>query len=140
MNNQLPTPAQLNTLRLPNTVLYGFEFTAVEPLATATITQNEHNSQHTGVIQGGVLCVLAETLANMASQLHVNALKANRYVVLGQSLNTSYLRAATGVITATAKPLHTGKQTAVYSVEMTNDRGLLVAVSTFTGGIVKRRS
>ena len=138
--NQLPTPAQLNTLRLPNTVAYGFEFTGVEPFATATITQNEHNSQHTGVIQGGVLCVLAETLANMAAQLHVNQLKANRYVVLGQSLNTSYLKAATGTITATAKPLHSGKQTAVYSVEMTDEHDSLVAISTFTGGIVKRRA
>ena len=139
MYMQMPTPAQLNTLRLPNTVLYGFEFTAVEPYATATITQNEHNSQHTGVIQGGVLCVLAETLANMAAQLSVNSLKANRYLVLGQSLNTSYLRSAKGVITATAVPLHSGKQTSVYSVEMTDESGELVAVSTFTGGIVKRR-
>ena len=137
---QMPTPQQLNGLRLPNTVLYGFEFTEVEPFATATIVQNTHNSQHTGVIQGGVLCVLAETLANMAAQLHVNTLRANRYVVLGQSLNTSYLKAATGTITAVAKPLHSGKQTAVYSVEMTDESGSLVAVSTFTGGIVKRRA
>ena len=76
----------------------------------------------------------------MAAQLHVNTLKANRYLVLGQSLNTSYLKSATVVITATAKPLHSGKQTAVYSVEMTDESGSLVAVSTFTGGIVKRRA
>ena len=139
MNIQ-PTPAQLNSLRLPNTISYGFQYVQSEPHLAATITQNDHNTQHTGVIQGGVLCVLAETLANMAAQLHVNTLKANRYVVLGQSLNTSYLKAATGIITATAKPLHRGKQTSVYSVEMTDSDHNLVAISTFTGGIIKRKA
>ena len=139
MNIQ-PTPAQLNSLRLPNTISYGFQYVQSEPHLAATITQNDHNTQHTGVIQGGVLCVLAETLANMAAQLHVNTLKANRYVVLGQSLNTSYLKAATGIITATAKPLHRGKQTSVYSVEMTDCDDNLVAISTFTGGIIKRKA
>jgi len=135
MNIQ-PTPAQLNTLRLPNTISYGFQYVQSEPHLAATITQNDHNSQHTGVIQGGVLCTLAETLANMAAQLAV----PHRYVVLGQCLNINYCKAAKGVIRAVAKPLHSGKQTCVYSVEMTDSSNTLVAIATFTGGIRKQKA
>ena len=134
MNIQ-PTPAQLNSLRLPNTISYGFLYVQSEPHLAATITQNDHNTQHTGVIQGGVLCTLAETLANMAAQLAV----PHRYVVLGQCLNINYCKAAKGVIRATAKPLHSGKQTCVYSVEMTDSGNTLVAIATFTGGIRKQK-
>ena len=135
MNIQ-PTPAQLNSLRLPNTISYGFQYVQSEPHLAATITQNDHNTQHTGVIQGGVLCTLAETLANMAAQLAV----PHRYVVLGQCLNINYCKAAKGVIRATAKPLHSGKQTCVYSVEMTDSGNTLVAIATFTGGIRKQKA
>ena len=135
MNIQ-PTPAQLNSLRLPNTISYGFQYVQSEPHLAATITQNDHNTQHTGVIQGGVLCTLAETLANMAAQLAV----PHRYVVLGQCLNINYCKAAKGVIRATAKPLHSGKQTCVYSVEITDSADTLVAIATFTGGIRKQKA
>ena len=133
----MPTPQQLNSILLPNTALYGLQYTQTEPNIVATITQNEHNSQHTGVIQGGVLCVLAETVANMAGSL---AVPRDRYVVLGQSLNTHYIRGATGTITATVEPIRVGRSSCVYSVEMTDERGKTVAISTFTGSIVKRKA
>ena len=135
MNIQ-PTPAQLNSLRLPNTISYGFLYVQSDPHLAATITQNEVNSQHTGAIQGGVLCTLAETVANMAGQLAV----PHRYVVVGQTLNINYCKAAKGVIRAVAKPLHSGKQTCVYSVEMTDSGNTLVAIATFTGGIRKQKA
>ena len=132
-----PTPAQLNKILLPNCAQYGLQYTQTEPHIVATITQNEHNSQHTGVIQGGVLCVLAETVANMAGALDV---PRDRYVVLGQSLNTHYISGATGVITATVEPIKVGRSSCVYSVKMTDESGKTVAVSTFTGSITKRKA
>ena len=135
MNNQ-PTPEQLNNFVLPNMKPWDFKYESTVPHLTASITQNDHNSQHTGAIQGGVLCTLAETVANMAGQLAV----PHRYVVVGQSLNINYCKAAKGVIRATAKPLHSGKQTCVYSVEITDSSDTLVAIATFTGGIRKQKA
>ena len=135
MNNQ-PTAEQLNNFVLPNMKPWDFTYVSTEPYLVATITQNEVNSQHTGAIQGGVLCTLAETVANMAGQLAV----PHRYVVLGQCLNINYCKAAKGVIRAVAKPLHSGKQTCVYSVEMTDSGNTLVAIATFTGGIRKQKA
>ena len=135
MNNQLPTAEQLNNFILPNMKVSNFTYTSVEPHLAATITQNEHNSQHTGAIQGGVLCTLAETVANMAGQLVV----PQRYAVVGQTLNINYCKAAKGVIRATAKPLHSGRRSCVYSVEMTDSDDNLVAIATFTGSIVKQK-
>ena len=132
-----PTPAQLNKLLLPNCREYGLQYTQTEPNIVATITQNPHNSQHTGVIQGGVLCVLAETVANMAGAL---AVPLDRYTVLGQSLNTHYISGATGTITATVEPIKVGRSSCVYSVKMTDESGKTVAVSTFTGSITKRKA
>ena len=136
MNNQLPSAEQLNNFRLPNMLTDLFTYTVVEPYLTATITQNERNSQHTGAIQGGVLCTLAETVANMAGQLAV----PHRYAVVGQTLNINYTKAAKGVIRATAKPLHSGRRSCVYSVEMTDSGDNLVAIATFTGSIVKQKA
>ena len=135
MNNQ-PSPEQLNNFVLPNMKPHDFTYVSTEPYLTATITQNEVNSQHTGAIQGGVLCTLAETVANMAGQLVV----PQRYAVVGQTLNINYCKAAKGVIRATAKPLHSGKQTCVYSVEITDSSDTLVAIATFTGGIRKQKA
>jgi len=135
MNNQLPTAEQLNNFVLPNMAQSNFTYTSVEPHLAATITQNEHNSQHTGAIQGGVLCTLAETVANMAGQLTV----PQRYAVVGQTLNINYCKAAKGVIRATAKPLHSGRRSCVYSVEITDSDDNLVAIATFTGSIVKQK-
>ena len=135
MNNQLPTAEQLNNFILPNMAQSNFTYTSVEPHLAATITQNEHNSQHTGAIQGGVLCTLAETVANMAGQLVV----PQRYAVVGQTLNINYCKAAKGVIRATAKPLHSGRRSCVYSVEITDSDDNLVAIATFTGSIVKQK-
>ena len=135
MNNQLPTAEQLNNFILPNMALSNFTYTSEEPHLVATITQNEHNSQHTGAIQGGVLCTLAETVANMAGQLVV----PQRYAVVGQTLNINYCKAAKGVIRATAKPLHSGRRSCVYSVEITDSDDNLVAIATFTGSIVKQK-
>ena len=135
MNNQLPTAEQLNNFVLPNMKVSNFTYTSVEPHLAATITQNEHNSQHTGAIQGGVLCTLAETVANMAGQLTV----PQRYAVVGQTLNINYCKAAKGVIRATAKPLHSGRRSCVYSVEIVDSDDNLVAIATFTGSIVKQK-
>ena len=135
MNNQ-PSPEQLNNFVLPNMKPHDFTYVSTEPYLTATITQNEVNSQHTGAIQGGVLCTLAETVANMAGQLAV----PHRYVVVGQTLNINYCKAAKGVIRATAKPLHSGRHSCVYSVEITDSDDNLVAIATFTGSIVKQKA
>ena len=134
MNNQ-PTAEQLNNFVLPNMKPWDFTYVSTEPYLVATITQNEVNSQHTGAIQGGVLCTLAETVANMAGQLVV----PQRYAVVGQTLNINYCKAAKGVIRATAKPLHSGRRSCVYSVEMTDSDDNLVAIATFTGSIVKQK-
>ena len=134
MNNQ-PTAEQLNNFVLPNMKPWDFTYVSTEPHLVATITQNEVNSQHTGAIQGGVLCTLAETVANMAGQLVV----PQRYAVVGQTLNINYCKAAKGVIRATAKPLHSGRRSCVYSVEMTDSDDNLVAIATFTGSIVKQK-
>ena len=135
MNNNQPSPEQLNNFVLPNMKPHDFTYVSTEPYLTATITQNEVNSQHTGAIQGGVLCTLAETVANMAGQLTV----PQRYAVVGQTLNINYCKAAKGVIRATAKPLHSGRRSCVYSVEMTDSDDNLVAIATFTGSIVKQK-
>ena len=134
MNNQ-PTAEQLNNFVLPNMKPWDFTYVSTEPYLVATITQNEVNSQHTGAIQGGVLCTLAETVANMAGQLVV----PQRYAVVGQTLNINYCKAAKGVIRATAKPLHSGRRSCVYSVEIVDSDDNLVAIATFTGSIVKQK-
>ena len=58
-----------------------------------------------------------------------------------QEINGNHLRAlATGIVTATAVPVHVGRTSHVWTVEIRDEAGRLVCVSRCTLAIVERRT
>jgi uncharacterized protein (TIGR00369 family) len=89
----------------------------------------EGNTQPYGVLHGGATAALCETVGSVGAALRA----VPGSTVLGIELNVNHLQAVrAGHITATGKPLHQGRSTAVWSMEVADDEGRLVAVGRLT--------
>ncbi len=89
-----------------------------------------------GMVHGGANVALAETAASYAANFVVDF---ESYFCVGQEINANHLKASRkGLLTAVAKPVHLGKRSSVWNVEITNSGGELVCVSRMTAAVVKR--
>jgi uncharacterized protein (TIGR00369 family) len=89
----------------------------------------EGNTQPYGVLHGGATAALCETIGSVGAALRAEP----GSIVLGIELNVNHLRAVrTGHVTATGTPLHQGRSTAVWNMDVRDDEGRLVAVSRLT--------
>ena len=89
-----------------------------------------------GLLHGGVSVVLAETLGSMGAY---HACPEGHRAV-GLDINANHIRAATsGWVTGTARPVHIGKTTQVWQIDMVNDAGELTCVSRITMAILAPR-
>ena len=107
----------------------GIEVVKVAPERMVARMPVAGNTQPYGVIHGGATAALCETIASLGTAL----IAGPERVVLGIELNVNHLRSVTaGHVTATGVPLHVGRTTAVWSMEVRDDEGRLVAVSRLT--------
>lgn len=115
----------------------GIIFTQIgDDFLTATMPASERTLQPAGIVHGGANVVLAESVASLAANL---AIDRDLYRAVGQEINANHIRPVTsGLVTATAKPLHLGVTSQVWHIELTNDDGKLTCVSRMTAAIIKR--
>ena len=87
------------------------------------------NTQPYGLLHGGATAALCETIGSMGTALAVGLER----IVTGIELNVNHLRAVrAGHVTATGTPLHLGRTTAVWDMQVHDDEGRLVAVGRLT--------
>ncbi|THD52138.1 hotdog fold thioesterase [Phenylobacterium sp.] len=93
--------------------------------------------QPRGILHGGASVVLAETLASAAANLCVDPEAAH---CVGQEVNANHLRAvAHGYVKGVAKPVHLGRTSQVWSIEISDEQGRPTCVSRLTIAVVPRR-
>lgn len=98
------------------------------------VTEKHH--QPFGVLHGGVSVVLAESVASIGAYLAA----PEGHVAMGIEINANHIRAVReGTVTAVATPVHRGRSTHVWQVEIRGAQGKLVCVSRCTLAIVKQR-
>ena len=89
-----------------------------------------------GLLHGGASVALAETLGSMGASMCVDA---DEYQVVGQEINANHVRAARGgLVTGTARAVHLGGRTHVWSIDIVNDAQKLVCISRITMAVIKR--
>ena len=89
-----------------------------------------------GILHGGVSVVLAETLGSIGA--YYACPEGDRGV--GLDINANHIRAvSSGWVTGTARPVHVGRTTQVWQIEMVNDAGELTCVSRLTMAILAPR-
>ena len=112
----------------------GIEFLEVgDDFLKARVPVDERTRQPYGLLHGGVSVVLAETLGSCGA---VFACPAG-YRAVGLDINANHLRGATtGWVTGTARPVHIGRTTQVWHIDLHNDAGELTCVSRITMAVL----
>ncbi len=103
--------------------------------ATMPVCPKTH--QPHGLLHGGASAALAETIGSVASWLSIDRTKQ---MCVGIEINCNHLRAKqSGVVTATAEPLHLGATTHVWDIKIRDEKEKLVCVSRLTVAILKKK-
>ena len=135
-----PSIEELNSGR-PGTLIerLGIEFTEIgADFIRGTMPVDARTRQPYGLLHGGASVALAETLGSTGAVMCVDA---KQYQCVGQEINANHVRPArTGLVTGTARPVHLGGRSHVWTIEIVNDAGNLVCTSRLTVAIIRRGS
>jgi uncharacterized protein (TIGR00369 family) len=113
------------------------EFLEVGPdFIRARVPVDARTRQPYGILHGGVSVVLAETLGSCGAAY--SCPEGHRAV--GLDINANHIRAtSSGWVTGIARPVHRGRSTHVWQIEMHNDAGELTCTSRITMAILGPR-
>lgn len=130
---QLLTANSINTA----TDHLGIEFIEVgDDFISARVPVDHRTIQPYGLLHGGVSVVLAETLGSCGAAYAAPA----GHRVVGLDINANHLKSATsGWVTGVARPVHIGRTTQVWAIELHNDKGELTCVSRITMAVLAPR-
>lgn len=91
---------------------------------------DQRTKQSFGMLHGGASVVLAETLGSIAANLVIDP---NKFYCVGLEVNANHIRPISqGEVEGCAMPIHIGKKTQVWAVEIRNEAGKLVCLSRLT--------
>ncbi|MCJ0765582.1 hotdog fold thioesterase [Variovorax terrae] len=122
---------ELTRLHDDTAVLHlGIEFLEVgDDFIRARVPVDGRTRQPYGLLHGGVSVVLAETLGSCGA--HYASPGGHRSV--GLDINANHLKGATsGWVTGIARPVHIGRSTQVWQIDLTNEAGEMTCVSRIT--------
>ena len=115
----------------------GIEFLEVgDDFIQARVPVDHRTKQPYGLLHGGVSVVLAETLGSCGAFYAC----PEGYRAVGLDINANHLKGATlGWVTGTARPVHVGRTTQVWQIDLHNDAGELTCVSRITMAVLAPR-
>ena len=130
---ELLTTSQVDTA----VSLLGMEFLEVgDDFIRGRVPVDSRTRQPYGLLHGGVSVVLAETLGSCGAMYA----SPEGYRAVGLDINANHLKGATsGWVTGITRPVHIGRTTSVWQIDMTNDAGEMTCVSRITMAILSPR-
>lgn len=129
---------ELGSLSVGNMVEHlGIVFTGIgDDWIEATMPVDSRTRQPEGILHGGASVVLAETLGSVAANLTVDPAALT---CVGLEVNANHLRPVReGHVRGTARPLHLGRRTQVWEIQIRNGEDKLVCASRLTVAVVER--
>lgn len=127
------TPESLNQMN-KGTIgeVLGIEFVEVgEDFIRARMPVDQRTVQPFGILHGGASATLAESVASVAATLCCDP---EKQIAVGLELNANHIRSVRsgGHVFGTARPLHIGRSTHVWEVEIVDEGEKLVCASRLT--------
>lgn len=124
--------------RIPFAARLGIEHTIASPeQVTARLAWAASLCTGGGVLHGGVLMALADSVGAYCAFLNLPADAGGTTTIESK---TNFLRPVrSGLVRATARPLHVGRTTIVVDTELHDDQGRLVARVTQTQAVLSAR-
>ena len=113
-------------------------FTAMgEDSLTATMPVDMRTKQPLGILHGGANVVLAETIASTAANAVIDI---GLYYCVGLEINANHIRSVRdGLVTGITRPIHIGRTTQVWQIDIYNEAGKQTCVSRMTASVITRR-
>ncbi len=131
-----PASVELLTAIHVNTTVavLGIEFLEVgDDFIRARCPVDARTKQPAGILHGGVSVVLAETLGSCGAAFASPA----GHRAVGLDINANHIRSASdGWVEGIAKPVHLGRTTHVWQIDIRNEKGQLTCVSRITMAIL----
>jgi 1,4-dihydroxy-2-naphthoyl-CoA hydrolase len=108
----------------------GIEFEVTTPeRVVATMPVDNRTRQPFGLLHGGASVLLAETVASVAGQLNA----PEGMMAVGMEINANHLRPKRdGIVRGTATPIHVGRSSSIWSIEVADEAGKLICISRCT--------
>jgi len=95
-----------------------------------------NHRQQVGYLHGGVSVLLAESVASLGTVLNIDA---ERQMAFGLEINANHLRPKrSGMLTAEARPIHKGRTTFVWNIEIRDEANKMVCISRCTVAVVDK--
>lgn len=128
----------LTAVHVNTTVAHlGIEFLEVgDDFIRARVPVDPRTQQPYGLLHGGVSVVLAETLGSCGAAFS----SPPGYRAVGLDINANHIKGTTsGWVTGIASPVHLGRTTHVWQIDLYNEAGELTCVSRITMAILAPR-
>jgi uncharacterized protein (TIGR00369 family) len=115
----------------------GIEFVEVgDDYIVGRVPVDERTRQPYGLLHGGVSVVLAETLGSCGAAFSCPP----GYRAVGLDINANHIRGvAEGWVHGIARPVHIGRSTQVWQIDMNDDQGRITCVSRLTLSVLAPR-
>ncbi len=129
---------ELNHIMIDTLITHvGIEFIEIgDDFLRARMPVDKRTRQPMGILHGGASVVLAETLGSGASNLAINR---DEFYAVGLEINANHVRSVSGgYVIGTARPLHLGKTTQVWEMQIRDEEENLVCVSRMTNVVLKK--
>lgn len=89
-----------------------------------------------GILHGGAFMSLAETLGSAGAMIGVDS---SKYDVFGIEMKGNYIKSIkSGKVFGKATPIHKGRNTQLWNIDMTDSEGNLLATCRITNLIVEK--
>lgn len=114
------------------------EFTEIgDNYLCAKMPVDTRTTQPMGILHGGASAALAETVGSAAANYCIDQ---ERAVCVGLEINVNHIKSVRGgFVVAKTMPLHLGKTTQVWDIQIRTEQQLLVAVSRLTLAVLLKK-
>jgi uncharacterized protein (TIGR00369 family) len=117
----------------PNTLMETLHITYTDvgkDFLTASMPVNKRVYQPDGVLHGGAMLALAESVGSAACFVFLDT---ENFSIRGIEMSANHVKSMRdGQVHATAKLLHKGKTTQVWNIQLTNDDNQLISAAKLT--------
>jgi 1,4-dihydroxy-2-naphthoyl-CoA hydrolase len=112
----------------------GIEFTEIgDDFVRARMPVDARTHQPYGILHGGASVLLAETLGSTGAFYAA----APGFITVGLDINANHIRSVkSGWVVGTARPVHVGRTTQVWAIDITDEQGKLVCTSRITMAVL----
>jgi 1,4-dihydroxy-2-naphthoyl-CoA hydrolase len=130
----------LDDVKYSDTILepLGIEVTEIgKDYLVGTMPVDKRTWQPAKLLHGGASVVLAETLGSIGANLIIDN---EKYYAVGLEVNANHIGSVTsGFVKGIAKPIHVGKTTQVWSIDIKSDTGKPVCISRLTMAVLQKK-